>query len=80
MPHVVQKQRSAVARRAARHEGHRLSQRARKRVEEVMDCLKAVASGRKLPYRGVDRNRFLMEMTTAGHNLVSHAKPTPVAA
>lgn len=45
-----------------------------------MDCLKTVAGGRKLPYHGVDRNRFLMEMTTAGHNLVRQAKPTPVAA
>ena len=34
-PHVAQKQGSAIDRRTTRHDGYRLSQRARKRVEEV---------------------------------------------
>ena len=31
-PHVAQKQRSAIDRRTTRHEGYRVSQRARKRI------------------------------------------------
>ena len=79
-PHVAQKQRSAIDRRTTRHEGYRLSQRARKRVEEVFGWVKTVGGGRKLRYCGAARNRFWMEMTTASYNLVRLAKLVPVAA
>ena len=78
-PHVAQKQRSAIDRRTTRHEGYRLSQRARKRVEEVFGWVKTVGGGRKLRYCGVARNRFWMEMTTASYNLVRLSKLTPVS-
>ena len=78
-PHVAQKQRSAIDRRTTRHEGYRLSQRARKRVEEVFGWVKTVGGGRKLRYCGVERNRFWMEMTTASYNLVRLSKLTPVS-
>lgn len=58
-PHVAQKQRSAIDRRTTHRAGYRLSQRARKQVEEVLGWAKTVAGGRKLRYRGVERNRFL---------------------
>jgi len=73
---VAQKQRSAIDRRTTHHAGYRLSQRAKKQVEEVLGWAKTVAGGRKLLYRGVERNRFWMEMTTAGYNLVRLAKLT----
>ena len=73
-PHVAQKQRSAIDRRTTRHEGYRFSQRVRKRVEEVFGWVKTVGGGRKLRYCGVAGNRFWMEMTTAGYNLVRLAK------
>ncbi len=79
-PHVAQKQRSAIDRRTTRHEGYRISQRIRKRVEEVFGWVKTVGGGRKLRYCGVDRNRFWMEMTTASYNLVRLAKLIPAAA
>ncbi|MCY4416219.1 MAG: IS5 family transposase, partial [Chloroflexi bacterium] len=79
-PHVAQKQRSAIDRRTTRHEGYRLSQRARKRVEEVFGWVKTVGGGRKLRYCGVERNRFWMEMTTASYNLVRLSKLTPASA
>ena len=41
-PHVAQKQRSAIDQRTTRHKGHRLSQRVRKRVEEVFGWIKTV--------------------------------------
>ena len=79
-PHVAQKQRSAIDRRTTRHEGYRLSQRARKRIEEVFGWVKTVGGGRKLRYCGVARNRLWVELTIAGYNLVRLAKLTAVAA
>ena len=78
-PHVAQKQRSTIDRRTTRHDGYRLSQRARKRVEEVFGWVKTVGGGRKLRYCGVARNRFWMELTTASYNLVRLSKLTPVS-
>ena len=76
MPRVAQKQHSAIDGRTTRHEGYRISQRVRKRVEEVFGWIKTVAGGRKLRYRGVDRNRMWAELTVAGYNLVRLAKLT----
>ena len=79
-PHVAQKQRSAIDRRTTRHGAYRVSQRARKRIEEVFGWVKTVGGGRKLRYCGVARNRFWMEMTTASYNLVRLAKLTAATA
>ena len=79
-PQVAQKQRSAIDGRTTRHEGYRLSQRTRKRIEEVFGWVKTVGGGKKLRYRGVDRNRFWVEMTTAGYNLVRLSKLTAATA
>lgn len=79
-PHVAQRQRSAIDARTTRHEGYRLSQRIRKRVEEIFGWLKTVAGGRKLRYRGLERNQLWAEMTLAGYNLVRLAKLTAVPA
>ena len=73
-PHVAQKQRSAIDRRTTRHEGYRLSQRIPKQVEEVFGWIKTVGGGRKLRYRGEERNQLWAEMTAAGYNLVRLAK------
>ena len=54
-PHVAQRRHSAIDGRTTRHGGYRLSQRVRKRVEEVFGWVKTVGGGRKLRYRGVDR-------------------------
>ena len=61
------------------HGAYRISQRARKRIEEVFGWVKTVGGGRKRRYCGVARNRFWMEMTTASYNLVRLAKLTAVA-
>ena len=67
-PHVARKQRSAIDGRTTHHEGYRVSQRARKRIEEIFGWVKTVGGGWKLRYCGVDRNRFWMEITTASYN------------
>ena len=79
-PHVAQKQRSAIDRRTTRHDGYRVSQRARKRIEEVFGWVKTVGGGRKLRYRGIARNRLWAEMTIVGYNLVRLAKLTAAPA
>ena len=73
-PHVAQRQRSAIDARTTRHEGYQLSQRVRKRVEEIFGWLKTIAGGRKLRYRGVARNQLWAELALAGYNLVRLAK------
>ena len=72
--HVAQRRHSAIDGRTTRHGGYRLSQRVRKRVEEVFGWVKTVGGGRKLRYRGVRRNQMWAELTVAGYNLVRLAK------
>ena len=79
-PHVAQKQRSSIDGRTTRHDGYRVSQRARKRIEEVFGWVKTVGGGRKLRYRGITRNRLWAEMTIASYNLVRLAKLTAAVA
>ena len=47
-PHVAQRPRSAIAGHTTRHEGYRLSQRRRKRTEEIFGWIKTVGGGCKL--------------------------------
>lgn len=73
-PHVARKQHSAIDARTTRHEGYQVSQRIRKRVEEIFGWVKTVAGGRDLRYCGVKRNQLWAEVTLAGYNLVRLAK------
>ena len=60
-PHVAQNQpgrRSAIDGRTTRHPGYAISQRARKRVEEIFGWKKTVGGCRKLRYLGCARNRI----------------------
>ena len=59
---MAQKQYSAIDGRTTRHPGYRVSQRIRKRVEEIFGWVKTVAGGRKLRYCGVERNQFWAEV------------------
>lgn len=73
-PHVACRQRSAVGRRTTRHAGYQVSQRVRKRVEEIFGWIKTVGGGRKLRYRGVARNQLWAEFVAAAYNLVRIAR------
>ena len=53
-PHVAQKQRSAIDGRTTRHAGYEISQRKRKRVEEIFGWMKTVGGMRKLRHRGLE--------------------------
>ena len=73
--HVARKRlRSAIDGRTTRHVGYRLSQRVRKRVEEIFGWMKTVGGARKLRYRGAARNGLWFELLAAAYNLVRMAK------
>jgi len=72
-PHVAQNdshRRSAVDARTTRHEGYAISQRKRKRVEEVFGWMKTVALQRKTRFLGPDRTGWMFTLAAAAYNLV----------
>jgi transposase len=72
-PHVAQNtsgRASAVDARTTRHPGYGLSQRARKRVEEIFGWMKTVGLMRKTRHKGVDRVGWTFTFTAAVYNLV----------
>ena len=83
-PHIAQnihKQRgSNIDRRTTSHPGYAVSQRLRKRVEEIFGWWKTVGGGRKLRYIGLKRNRFWAELMSSAYNLVRMANLCPVPA
>ena len=73
-PHVARRETSIVDGRTTRHAGYQVSQRIRKRVEEIFGWEKTVAGCRKLRYRGVERNRLWWEFTAAAYDLLRIAR------
>ena len=73
-PHMARKQCSIVDKRTTRHTGYQLSQRVRKRIEEIFGWIKTVEEGCKLRYKGVARNQLWAELATAAYNLIRMAK------
>jgi len=69
-PHVAQKQRSGLDGRTTRHESYRISQKARKRIEEVFGWMKTIGLMRKLRHRGLQRVGWMFTFTAAAYNLV----------
>ena len=72
-PHVAQNnrtRRSAVDGRTTRHHGYEVSQRKRKRIEEVFGWIKTIALQRKTRFRGLDRVGCMFTFAAAAYNLV----------
>lgn len=72
-PHVAQNdngRRSAIDRRATVHTGYAISQRKRKRVEEVFGWMKTVALQRKTRFKGPDKVGWMFTFAAAAYNLV----------
>jgi transposase len=72
-PHVAQhtnNRRSAIDGRTTRHAGHQVSQRIRARIEEPFGWVKTVGGGRKLRYKGRQRNRAWFLIAGATYNLI----------
>ena len=73
-PHVAQNTArrggSAIDGRTTRHAGYDLSQRVRKRVEEICGWLKTVGGMRKTRFRGKARVGWMFTWALAAYNLV----------
>jgi transposase len=73
-PHVSQNTKrpggSAIDGRTTRHEGYQVSQRKRKRIEEVFGWIKTVGTLRKTRHRGLDTVRWVFTFTATAYNLV----------
>ena len=77
-PHVAQtsdyRRRSAIDRRIVRHMGYVVSQRIRKRIEEIFGWMKTVGGFRRTRYRGRDRTQLAAYFVGAAYNLLRMAK------
>jgi transposase len=72
-PHVSQNnkgRRSAIDGRTTRHAGYAISQRKRKRVEEIFGWMKTVGGMRKLRHRGLPLVGWMFTFAAAAYNLV----------
>ncbi|HVH67540.1 MAG TPA: IS5 family transposase [Gemmatimonadales bacterium] len=71
-PHIARQlhRRSAVDDRTTRHPGYAISQRRRKRIEEIFGWLKTVGLQRQTRFRGVGRVGWMFTFATAVYNLV----------
>jgi transposase len=76
-PHVTQNdngRRSAIDGRTTRHAGYAVSQRVRKRIEEVFGWMKTVGGQRKTRYRGTARVGWMFTLSATAYNLVRMPK------
>ena len=71
-PHVAAKKEgyTALDARTTRHPGYLVSQRKRKRVEEIFGWLKTIGLMRKTRHRGKDRVGWMFTLAAAAYNLV----------
>jgi transposase len=72
-PHVAQNdtnRRSAIDKRTTRHPGYAISQKKRKRVEEIFGWMKTVGGMRKLRHRGLERVGWMFTLAAAAYNIV----------
>jgi transposase len=73
-PHVAQNQKraggSAIDQRTTRHAGYQISQRKRKRIEEVFGWMKTVGMLRKTRHRGVFKVGWVFAFAATAYNLV----------
>jgi transposase len=80
-PHVAQNERrpggSVLDLRTTGWPGYGVSQRVRKRVEEIFGWLKTVGNFRRTRYRGVERTRLAAYLAGAAYNLLRIAKLCP---
>jgi transposase len=64
------RRRSAIDGRTTRHAGYGISQRVRKRIEEVFGWVKSAAGLRQTKHRGRDRVGWCFALATTAYNLI----------
>jgi transposase len=80
VPHVAQKQRSAIDGRTTGSAGYALSQWKRKQVEEPFGWMKTIGLLRKLRHRGLAKVAWIFTFTAAAYDLVRMSKLIPLPA
>jgi IS5 family transposase len=76
-PHVTQnnkRRRSAIDGRTTRHADYTVSQRVRKRIEEVFGWTKTLGGQRKTRHRGTARVGWTFTLSVAAYNLIRMPK------
>ena len=76
-PHVAQNtsgRRSAIDRRTTRQLGYGISQRKRKRVEEIFGWMKTIGGFRRTRFIGLGRTQLAAHLVAAAYNLVRIAR------
>ena len=78
-PHVamIEHHKPAIDGRTTRHSGYSISQRFRKRVEEIFGWTKVVGLFRKTRFKGIARTDFASRLVGTAYNLLRIAKLTP---
>jgi len=79
-PHIARKPTSILDARTTRHPGYAISQKKRKRIEEIFGWLKTVAGLRKTRHRGVARVQWTFTFALAVYNLVRMRNLLPAPA
>jgi hypothetical protein len=72
-PHVARNtsgRRSRIDGRTTRHPGHAISQRVRKRIEEIFGWIKTTGGLRKTRHRGTAPIGWMFTLTVAAYNVV----------
>lgn len=80
VPHVAQierRQTPGLDGRTTRHPGYALSQKKRKRIEEVFGWLKTVGGLRKSRLHGIARTQLLAHLAGAAYNLLRLSRLSP---
>ncbi len=81
VPHIAQvitaHRGSAIDSRTTRHPGYAISQRIRKRVEEIFGWAKTVGNFRKTRFRGRPRTQLAAYLVGAAYNLLRIARLAP---
>jgi IS5 family transposase len=73
-PHIARKKSSTIDERTARHPGYALSQKVRKRVEEIWGWMKTIGGFRKTRFRGRERTELAAQLVASAYNLLRIAK------
>lgn len=82
-PHIARIERRSAPGldgRTTRHEGYAISQRKRKRIEEIFGWMKTVGGFRKSRFVGIAKTQLAAYMVGAAYNLLRMAKLAPSTA
>lgn len=74
-PHIAaKKSRGAIDQRTTRHAAYAVSQRCRKRVEEIFGWMKSIGGFRRTRYRGTERTDFMGLLVATTYNVIRITK------